>query len=78
MSQGCPYDPDGSGTQVTGNISTEDGRSENDIKRHKPEDHIESNIMSDRHYSMEQRQGQLQNHCYPDLIPLICGYIAEY
>ena len=29
-------------------------------------------------YSTEQRHGQLQNHCCPDLVPLRCGYIAEY
>ena len=26
---------------------------------------------------MEQRHGQLQNLCCPELMPLICGYIAQ-
>ena len=38
----------------------------------------ESNGMSGRHYSMESRHGQLQNHCCPDLMHLRYGYIAEY
>ena len=43
--------------------------------RHKPEDQIASNkMLSGRHHSMEQRHGQLQNHCCPDLMPLrSCG-----
>ena len=34
--------------------------------------------MSDRHYYMEHRHGQLKNISCPDLMPLRCGYIAEY
>ena len=33
--------------------------------------------MSDRHYSMEQRNGQLQNLCCRDSLPLRCRYISQ-
>ena len=35
-------------------------------------------LLSGRHYSMEQRHAQLRTHCCPDLMPFMCGYIAEY
>ena len=32
--------------------------------------------MSGRHCSMEQRHGQLQNHCCPDFMPLRCTWVG--
>ena len=39
---------------------------------------IKSAGLSGRQCSMDQRHGQLQNLCCPDLMPLTSGYVAEY
>ena len=36
------------------------------------------NVISGRHYSMEQRHEQSQNLCCPNLTRLRCGFIAEF
>ena len=47
------------------------------VSRYKLEDHItQYNAMSGRHCSMEQRHGQLQNHCCPDFMPLRCTWVG--